>query len=42
MLGPDDRVLRIEQRRDRPANRHRWQFDLRAEAVVQLAEGGTP
>lgn len=42
MLRPEDRVLRIEQRRDRSADRRRWQFEQRAEAVVNLANGGAP
>ena len=35
--GDDPRRLRIEMRRDQPRSRRRWQFDLRAEAVL----GGT-
>ena len=34
MLTPEYRVSRIEQRRDRPANRARWQFELRSEVVA--------
>lgn len=30
------RVLRVEQRRDQPISRTRWQFGLRAEALVAL------
>lgn len=36
-VAPDDpRALRIEQRRDQPRSRRRWQFDLRGEAVLSL------
>ena len=43
MLTPDYEVLRIERRRDRVANRGRWQFALRAEAVaVPVGGAGSP
>ena len=32
----DKRQLRIEMRRDQPRSRRRWQFDLRAEAVLGI------
>jgi CRISPR system Cascade subunit CasD len=32
--GDDPRLLRTEMRRDQPRSRRRWQFDLRAEAVL--------
>lgn len=39
MLTPEYRVARIEQRRDRPGNRGRWQFELRSEAVAHPVNG---
>lgn len=36
------RVLRVEQRRDALASRTRWQFGLRAEAVLRLPAGPAP
>jgi CRISPR system Cascade subunit CasD len=35
--GEDPRLLRTEMRRDQPRSRRRWQFDLRAEAVLGIA-----
>jgi CRISPR system Cascade subunit CasD len=39
MLSPDYRVSRIEQRRDRPLSRERWQFDMRSEVVADPVNG---
>lgn len=36
------RVQRLEHRRDRATSRARWQFALRAEAVLRPPDGGTP
>lgn len=35
----DPRRLRIEQRRDAPLSRRRWQFGLREEVVLRLTDG---
>lgn len=40
VLGDDYRILRIERRRDRPASRHRWQFEARDEIVARPAGAG--
>ncbi|NKC30223.1 type I-E CRISPR-associated protein Cas5/CasD [Falsiroseomonas selenitidurans] len=37
-LDEDPRLLRIEHRRDVPRSRRRWQFDLREEAILQVAQ----
>jgi CRISPR system Cascade subunit CasD len=37
----DPRLRRTEFRRDQPRSRRRWQFDLRAEAVLDVSSRGT-
>lgn len=41
LLTPGTELLRRELRRDQPANRWRWQFDLRAELVARPVRAST-